>query len=394
MYQLKHGSITQSPASQQKPAGAGSVSPGQPLHDDVPFWRELLGTAELSELHRKARSAWDSNPSWRSESPREVIDRFIEAVPDKAVIHLKGSPRPAPDSSTPALELYFLGQLADLLGFIDTTPTGLFSVLHSACFLCDRIRTKKFLLGVQEAVKRLEAQKDDEISVCDAGCGAIPIYAIYAALRSEKARCTALELNPHSVEIARRIVGRLGLADRIQVIEADATRYNPEHGIDLLVSETMNSGLTSEPLVQIMSNLSRYVPASGIILPSKVSVMAALVRLPIQLGKYVMIHDDAHTYIEPDWKMAAEYVPGVRLDLIEVALTMRVSRPGDYTAFVISEVEIGAQKLGLYDSFITMPRFVVDADSARQVFYAEDVASALVRYAPGGRPYATAGDHL
>ncbi len=337
-------------------------------------------------LHAIAREASAPCPDWRSGNRKELVERFMASVPDRPKVYTTEELRDAPNPGVSLLELYFLSQLAQLPLQESPCPAGALDPAYSSHWLGDSVRTKKFLQGVGDAVRELEKNRK-KIRVCDAGCGAIPVLSIYAALCSGKVECTALELNPYSAQIARAIVGALGLSASISVVQADARTYVPAGGIDLLVSETMHSGLTCEPLVQIMSNLSGHVAQGGIILPGKVRVVAALgsARDYATTDRYVLICGAENRFMALDWRTIAEYAPGDRLDTIEALLPTR-GFCGRCFAVVASEVQIGARKLGLYDSAITVPQVFRDADG-EPVFFnlGGPPATIAVAYAPGER---------
>jgi tRNA A58 N-methylase Trm61 len=156
---------------------------------------------------------------------------------------------------------------------------GSLTVLEGIKCLYDQVRTKRFLESVAISVDKL-TQTKDRVHVVDAGCGAVPIFSIYAAMRSDKVHVTAIELNPNSFQIAQGLIKKLGLQDRITLIQGDATSYQPTEPIDLLVSETMHSGLTQEKIVPIMHNLVPRLNDDGIVLPEAVTVKVGLA--PIQ----------------------------------------------------------------------------------------------------------------
>jgi len=344
-------------------------------------------TNELHMLHTRAKLAGLSEPLW-SGSAKSVIDTMIDETPDDISVYTKDTLGLMPKDEPAPLELYFLSIIRELPKFEDTKPEGTLGVVESMRCLRDRIRTKKFVLGVKEAVQKVDREDKEEINMVDAGCGAIPIMAIYAALSSDKVRCTAIELNPNSAEIARQLVASLNLQDRIQVVQGDATRFQPEREIDFLISETMHSGLSAEPMVQIMSNLSRYVKPEGVILPSHVSIQTALVPLSDWTSPegFVRIYGNLHHYVKPKWAQAVDYKPGDRLDNIQLSIPTEVRPPGNYLAMVTSEVDIGSQKLTPYQSLITMPQILRDSKSDPMIFDIKDGdlhRGVDVRYKPG-----------
>ena len=326
-------------------------------------------TNELHVIHTMAKLASLSETSW-SGSAKAVIDSVVADIPDNIAVYTKDTLGSMPKDEPAPLELYFLSRIRELPKFEDIKPEGALGVVEGMRCLRDKIRTKKFVLGVKEAIQRLDHDDSDEINMVDAGCGAIPIMAIYAALSSDKVRCTAIELNPNSAEVARQVVASFNLQDRIQVVQADATRFKPEKEIDFLISETMRSGLSTEPMVQIMSNLSRYVKPEGVILPNRVSIQTALVPLNDWTSPegFVRIYGNLHHYVTPEWVQAVDYKPGDRLEDIQLSIPAEGRPPGSYLAMVTSEADIGNQRLTPYQSLITMPQILRDNKSDPMIF--------------------------
>ena len=152
---------------------------------------------------------------------------------------------------------------------------GLSSNSARAC-LKETERTSKFLEAIFAKLAQLE-QERDSIEVIDAGCGPIPILGLIAALKSAKTKVTCLETNISSAMIATDIIEFLGLQDRVQVVHTDATKYQHDQPIDLLISETMYTGLTCEPLIQILQNLAPQVKEDGVVIPEWVTVEAGII---------------------------------------------------------------------------------------------------------------------
>ncbi len=325
--------------------------------------------AELSMLHTQAKIAslegrWDG-------LPKEVIDRMIQAIPEDVIVYTKETLHLVPKDEPSEMELYFLSKIQNLSDFRkDDKPEGALRIMESIRCLRDKIRTKKFLVGLTETLNNIDSSEKSEIEICDAGTGAIPILAIYAALSSEKVRCTAIELNPNSAAIARQVIEAFGLQDRIKILQTDATKFESEKQFDLLISETMHSGLTAEPMVQIFSNLKKYLKEGGAVLPSAVKVRVALVPLQDWTSPkgFVKIYGNLHHVVSPDWKEVVNYKPGD--DLKEIAFDVPVEDvpKGSYFVLVTSEVDIGSQQIDSYQSLITMPQFLRDAKSNPAIF--------------------------
>lgn len=341
--------------------------------------KELRYQAELAAI----------SEGWAERDPKEVIDALILELPDEAP--LSPASQEVPPNEPSRLEQYFMSMLPDLSGVsVDYNRTGSLSPKESINCLRDKVRTKLFLQGIAEAVSQLDTATQDTIEVCDAGTGAIPVMAIYAALCSDKVRCTALELNPQSAILARRVVARFGLQDRITVIEADATKYTPSKPFDLLVSETMHSGLTEEPIVQILSNLQPHVKQIGLTLPSSIDIQAALVPFKEyeEPQHRIKILKADHAYLAPDWQHVLCYVPGRQLDKIAFTLDGTDLPDGKYVVAVTNRVHIGSKILEPSQSLITMPQYVMDFGGfLRKIEFAAGANHASevnVEYRPGG----------
>lgn len=325
---------------------------------------------ELHLLLMQAKIA-DLQGEWRNRNPKAVIDEMVGAIPDEVTVYTLDNLQLMPKNEPSRLELYFMSRLPGLIGLErDDRPEGGLSVMESVLCLRDQVRTKRFLQGIAEAVGQLETSAEGAIEVCDAGTGALPVLSIYAALCSDRVQCTALELNPNSAAIARQVVGAFGLQDRIAIVEADATKFVPEKPLDLLVSETMHSGLTQEPIVQILSNLQPHVKDGGLTLPSNIKVKAALVGVEdwAKPGKFVKIYGDQHIVFDADWQEVANYNPGDLLEQIEFGISTEGVAHRSHLLFVTTDVEIGSGQLDTYQSLITMPQCARDANGNEEVF--------------------------
>lgn len=344
----------------------------------------LAGRAELEMIHIQAKIA---SLSGRFEGePKTTLDRLLAEIPDDITVYTKGTIGSMPKNAPSNFELYFMSRISELPEFLDAKrQDGSLRVMESIRCLRDKIRTKKFLAGVAEAVQNLEKDRE-EIHVLDAGCGAIPVQAIYAALSSSKVHCTCIELNPNSAAMAKRVVAAFGLQERIKIVQTDAIKFQTEQGIDLLISETMHSGLTAEPMVQIMSNLAPQVNPEGIKLPNKVTVKAAFIKVSDYANPkgYVRIYGNLHHYVEPTWITVTEYKPGDNLEQINFDLPTSDLEPGSYFVLLASEVDIGSQHLNLYQSLITIPQVLREQNMDPKIFKVTSGTQKVhVKYKPG-----------
>lgn len=170
----------------------------------------------------------------------------------------------------------------------DDIPDDIMGLSHAMGCILDEKRTIKFIRGLFAKLNELEGKRE-KVEVVDAGCGPIPLFGILAALKSDKVQVTCLECNRISADLAERIIHNLGLSDRVKVMNVDAKTYRHPRSIDLLVSETIYSGLIDESFVQILGNLEAYVAEDGFVIPEWVTVDAGLIS-PEEKERSAMIY--------------------------------------------------------------------------------------------------------
>lgn len=322
------------------------------------------------------------------------IDNVISDFPDKA-IPLEPSEAVKKEATLSSelnpLEIIMFKLLNDIAIENDSSrENGRLPVMESMLCLKDKIRTKKFLLAIKDAVKKLEQGKE-EIFVMDAGCGAIPIMGIYAAMNSKKVKCTCIEINPNACNIAREIIKKLGLEDQIEVIMKDAITYKPEKELDLLISETMSGGLGNEMMVDILRNLSSSVKKDGIILPKSVNLKAALLpKKDFKYDKAVVISKYALPLLNANWEDVLTYKSGQNLEEISYSFDSNDLKPGEYVVLLLTEVDLETHLLRKDESLISYPNPIEDLNIEKEsqivTLTQEDIDSGRkisFRYKPG-----------
>ncbi|MGK0188925.1 MAG: hypothetical protein ACI9R3_004739 [Verrucomicrobiales bacterium] len=145
-------------------------------------------------------------------------------------------------------------------------------------------RTAIFLRGLHDAIsKSLACSKEPEkpVHVLYAGSGpyatlATPLMALFPP---EEVQFTILDIHPASIESVKSIHRRLQLDQCVaSYVVADACRYTIPAGKtpDVIVSETMDAALESEPQVAIMRHLAGQAPSARLV-PESVRVDAVLI---------------------------------------------------------------------------------------------------------------------
>src|SRR3989339_2160051 len=216
------------------------------------------------------------------------------------------------DQNNPAFELtQFLKHGRDVESSLYGTEMDILHSKESISCLVDFVRTYKFIEALFLHLDRLEAILPGKIEVVDAGSGGIPVFGLLAAIKSDRTVVTCIENNPTSVISSREVIQSFGLQDRIKVINADATTYEHDKLIDLLISETMHVALLgNEPLVKILNNLCRFVSEHGVIIPEGVNVELALAREEeLQRLRRVVDITGLSTYAYLDFEKIARFNP-------------------------------------------------------------------------------------
>lgn len=141
-------------------------------------------------------------------------------------------------------------------------PSGLAVSPYAAAYcIIDMMRTRKFLMGIKEAIdERLKLNASRPVMVLYAGCGpfATLLTPLTTVFSPAQLQMVLLEINPLNMGYLQKIVQHFYLKEYIAGTElADATEYSiPEKfQPDILLSETMKAALQKEPQVNIVASL-------------------------------------------------------------------------------------------------------------------------------------------
>lgn len=180
-----------------------------------------------------------------------------------------------------------LGPQADLGANETRTAAGLaISPVKAALCVREPLRTITFIRGLADAITQAR-RPGRPVRVLYAGCGPLATLALplMALLDASEAQFTLVDIHAQSLDCARQLVEGLGLAPCVagyQLADASALRLDPQALPDVIVSETMNAALRSEPQVAIARNLATQAPAA-LMVPESVTVDACLLRLGKEL---------------------------------------------------------------------------------------------------------------
>jgi len=175
------------------------------------------------------------------------------------------------------------------IGANETVTAAGLAISPVKAALCARepLRTIVFIRGLAAAIEQAR-RPGRPVRVLYAGCGPLATLALplMTLLDPEQASFTLVDIHAASLDSARALVSHLGLDDRVAgyvLADACSLRLDPAALPDVIVSETMNAALRSEPQVAIMRHLAMQAP-QALLVPESVTVEACLLRLSRELS--------------------------------------------------------------------------------------------------------------
>ena len=127
--------------------------------------------------------------------------------------------------------------------------------------LYDVDRTRLWKQAIEDVVKEGDI-------VVDAGAGT-GILGLFAALDGAK-HVYSIELNPRFCRLIKSLAKKNNVADRITVINADASTVELPEKVDVVICELLCTGQFFEPEVQVINHLRKYFKNTTKLIPQKV----------------------------------------------------------------------------------------------------------------------------
>ncbi|WP_052713265.1 hypothetical protein [Pseudoalteromonas rubra] len=196
------------------------------------------------------------------------------------------------------------------------SPTGLImSPINCRHTIKDIYRIQGYVKGIDKAVRGMLSHKKS-LTILYPACGPfapllLPLLSYYKeqhAFNGEQIKVLFVDTHPGAIVSLRQLISDLQLGEFVaDIIEEDATTYEPQESIDLLVLEAMQHGFTREGQLAIAKHLVKFLAMDGWMIPHSVSI------------KGMMVHGE--TEFNQQWK-DAEYCHSGHLQ--ESALQERV----------------------------------------------------------------------
>lgn len=193
-----------------------------------------------------------------------------------------------------------------------------------AC-LFDTTRVEHLSRAVDEVVRPGQV-------VVDGGSGS-GVLGLLAA-RAGAARVYCVESNTAYARIIAEHARRNGVADRVVVLAADATRVVLPEPVDVIVCESLSGGLFFEPQEQILANLRRFLRPGGSVVPRAMVNQVELIAAQDQLYGLTFDHDTRYLPLPGDRVLservdylAVDFLTGTALD-VDATVTVRAIASG------------------------------------------------------------------
>jgi hypothetical protein len=147
----------------------------------------------------------------------------------------------------------------------------------------DYQRSVVFIRGVHAAIEVIRHRFPNEvIRILYAGSGPyatllLPLLDKYAPAELD---ICLLDVHQHSLDGVQALTSYFGLdAHGLQFVCADASCYQHDTNLHLIITETMQKSLEQEPQFAVTANLATQLCSDGIFLPEKIEVTLALTGL-------------------------------------------------------------------------------------------------------------------
>ncbi|WP_419148722.1 hypothetical protein [Pseudoalteromonas 'SMAR'] len=166
------------------------------------------------------------------------------------------------------------------------SATGLIMSPHNCKHtIKDIYRIQGYARGIDKAIRGMLKNKK-QIRLVYPACGPfapllLPLLSYYQhhqLFTEQQIQVVLVDAHPGAVIALNQLVNDLNLESFVaDIAEADATQYQPEGAIDLLVLEAMQHGFTKEGQLSIAKHLVQFLALDGWLIPQNVSVKGMMV---------------------------------------------------------------------------------------------------------------------
>jgi len=257
---------------------------------------------------------------------------------------------------------------------IPTVAGMALSPRSAASCLIDMMRTRKFILGIRDAIEeRSKTVTGKPVRVLYAGTGpfASLLTPLITVFKPEQFQMVLMEINPVSIAYIKKVIQHFGMQAYVtEILQADAVNWTipDELQPDIIVSETMNNALQREPQVSIVANLLPQCNRNPLLIPELVKVDACLVGNVVEQPQEIIL---LKTLLELDVQTAMRIKndPG-QVPALSPGIMLTLPRsPGlSHKQLVLCTTihVFGKHILGFNESGLTTPHILMMTDSFKK----------------------------
>ena len=212
----------------------------------------------------------------------------------------------------------------------------------------------------------MKEQGKEKLIGIDAGTGTGILSILMVSCGVEKVH--AIEVNAETFGVTRKFLQKVGLAEKIQIVNGDATIINlPElkdNKADILVSENLSGGLLDEPQYDIIHHLSEFLTPEAQIIPNQAELYASVAYVNwegLEPGKNSM----AERRLKP------HYVLSERVKYAEVESVVKMPIP-----VIRAQVKVPVETTGPINALLISTRFRING-LGQPIYLEQDAAQFL-----------------
>ena len=202
--------------------------------------------------------------------------------------------------------------------------------------LYDVDRTRLWKQAIEDTVRTGDV-------VVDAGSGT-GILGVFAALDGAS-QVYCIELHERFCKLIEHLAYRNGVADRVHVIQGDASRLDLPEEVDVAICELLCTGQFFEPEVQVFNNLRRFFKEDTQVIPRRIESELQLLDAQEELYGVCIDVDSRSSLLVNDEPVSTR----ARYDVIDLTREVSPER-------VNSTVTVKARKSGKADAVVITGR--------------------------------------
>jgi hypothetical protein len=237
--------------------------------------------------------------------------------------------------------------------------------------MTDPLRTAMFMRGFRDAL-RTAGQRFGvrPLQVVYAGTGPFATIVLpqLAFLDPAEVRITFIDVHRRSTDALHQLVGLFGFKEFVRdVVNGDATKYvHPaELPMHILVSETMQTALASEPFVPIVRSLAPQLAPRGLLIPERVVVDLALFDVAAETQRMFgePLPDNARVLVQTAMDMSVSIASvaadgNACLPAVDFEIPATRGERNYSLAFLTRVLVFGELELRDYECSLTYPRVI------------------------------------